>query len=61
MLELGLEEATAWTANVFDEDEGFIAGLPTELGEEVAFTELIRDTKTFDDTSFVPADGMAVE
>jgi len=56
-----LEEATAWTAKVFDDDEGFVAGLLTELCEEVGFTELIRDTETFDDTGFVPADGMAVE
>ena len=59
MFELGLEEATAGTAAAFDDDEGFIAGLLTEIGKEVVFTELIRDTEN--ETDFVPDDGMTVE
>jgi hypothetical protein len=58
MFELGFEEATAWAAIVFEEDEGFIAEPLTELGEEVAFAELIGDAETSNDADFVPDDGL---
>jgi hypothetical protein len=60
MFELGFEEATAWAAIVFEEDEGFIAEPLTELGEEAAFTELIGDAETSNDADFVPDDGLPV-
>jgi hypothetical protein len=59
--ELGFGEATGWTATVFDEDEGLVAGPLFDPGEEVVLLDFIGDVETFNDTDFVAEDAMTVE
>jgi len=51
----------AWTATVFEEDEGLIAGPLFDLGEEVVLLEYVGDVESCNDTDLAAEDATTVE